>query len=292
VSETRRGGLGRYLRGAFFFRWNLLALLGGAAAALLSPLPGVALPLVAAAELSYLAGLVSIPRFRKAIDARHAASERAPEVAAGMARLERLLVNLPNGSRARFEELRTRCVRMRAIARGARGKTDSGPERGEEIQSPALDRMLWVFLRLLHTQDALRNFLRATPEHELTERVASLRRELEQAQQVKDDRIVRSLTDSLATAQGRLGNHHIAEDNERFVGVELDRIEQKIQALSEQAVNRADPDQLSSQVDSAAESVRQAEKTIGNLQAITGLVEDLDEPPAILDERYEEVSKR
>ncbi len=291
--ETRQGGLGRYLREAFLFRWNLLGLIGAAAAAALSPFPAAALPLVAAAELAYLAGLVTIPRFRKAVDAQQAARLRAEDAdGAVVARLENLLFNLSADGRERFESLRTRCVRMRALGRGARGRAEPGPERGDELQSPALDRMLWVFLRLLHTQDSLRHFLQSTPEPELEQRVEALRRELEQAQQAKDERIVRSLTDSLASAQLRLDNYRTAKSNEHFVGVELDRIEQKIQVLSEQAVNRQDPDLLSSQVDSAAESVRQTEKTIGELQAITGLVEDLDEPPAILDARFEEIMKR
>lgn len=292
MAEQRRSGLGRYLREAFLLRWNLLALLGAAGAAALSPIPGAALPLVAAGELVYLAGLVSIPRFRKAVDARHAARSRVADQGAGDARLEHLLVNLSRDGRERFENLRERCLRMRAIARGTRGKSGPEAERGDELQSPALERMLWVFLRLLHTQDALQHFLRATPERELAEGVASLRRELEEAQKANDERIVRSLTDSLASAQLRLDNHRTAKSNEHFVGVELDRIEQKIQALAELAVNRQDPDLLSSQVDSAAESVRQTEKTIGDLQAITGVVEDLDEPPAILDSRFDEIGQR
>lgn len=296
MAEARRAGLGGYLREAFLFRWNLLAVIGGVGAAALSPFAPVALPLVAAAELTYLAGMVSLPRFRKAVDARRAAGARVPAAeGGGTARLEQLLASLSHEGRERFEQLRERCVRMRSLARGARGRSGPGPEQGDELQSPALDRMLWVFLRLLHAQDALRLFLRAVPERELEERVEALRRELEQAQQAqqaRDERIARSLTDSLASAQVRLDNHRTAKQNERFVGVELDRIEQKIQMLSEQAVNRQDPDLLSSQVDSAAESVRQAEKTIGDLQAITGIAEDLAEPPAILSSRFEEVEKR
>src|SRR6185295_16119688 len=49
-----------YLKEAFFFRWNLLFLVGGAAAAAITPLAPVLLPLVAAGELTYLTGLVSI----------------------------------------------------------------------------------------------------------------------------------------------------------------------------------------------------------------------------------------
>ena len=60
--------MGDYLKEAFLFRWNLLFLLGGAAAAAMTPLAPVLLPLVAAGEMTYLTGLVSIPRFRAAID--------------------------------------------------------------------------------------------------------------------------------------------------------------------------------------------------------------------------------
>src|SRR5438128_11088538 len=76
-------GMSDYLKEAFLFRWNLLFLLGGTAAAALTPLAGVLLPLVAAGELSYLTGLISLPRFRAAIDAKlytagKAASATAP----------------------------------------------------------------------------------------------------------------------------------------------------------------------------------------------------------------------
>src|SRR4029079_10583696 len=59
-----------YLKEAFFFRWNLLFFLGGTAAVALTPLAPVLLPLVGAGELAYLAGLISMPRFRAAIDAK------------------------------------------------------------------------------------------------------------------------------------------------------------------------------------------------------------------------------
>src|ERR671935_2874440 len=78
--SPRGAGMGAYLKEAFLFRWNLLFFLGGTAAAALMPITGVLLPLVAAGELTYLAGLVSVPRFRAAIDAKvHAAGRPAVE---------------------------------------------------------------------------------------------------------------------------------------------------------------------------------------------------------------------
>ena len=102
------------------------------------------------------------------------------------------------------------------------------------------------------------------------------------AQSGRDERIVRSLQDSIASGELRLDNFGRAKKNAQFVSVELDRIEGKIQALAEMAVNRQDPDFLSSQVDSAADSMRQTEKAVTELQHLTGLADQLDEPPAIL----------
>ena len=70
TAQSGGASLKDYLKEAFLFRWNLLFFLGGVAGAALTPLPGVLLPLVAAGELTYLAGLIRMPRFRAAIDAK------------------------------------------------------------------------------------------------------------------------------------------------------------------------------------------------------------------------------
>jgi hypothetical protein len=153
----------------------------------------------------------------------------------------------------------------------------------EEIRTPGLDRLLWLFLRLLLSKTALDRFLRTMNEQEIAKRLADLRTNLTAAQTGGDDRVIRSLQDSIAMSELRLDNYGRAKKNADFVSVELDRIEGKIQALAEMSVNRQDPDFLSSQVDSAAESMRQTEKAVSELQHLTGLADQLEEPPAILD---------
>jgi hypothetical protein len=290
----RGAGMSDYLKEAFLFRWNLLFLLGGTAAAALTPLAPVLLPLVAAGELTYLTGLVSIPRFRAAIDAKvHAAGK-----AAGRAR--------PHRHHRRF-----RSSRCSAACRPRRGRASSGCTRAasrcaasppasaaqpaaenssvEEIRTPGLDRLLWLFLRLLLSKTALDRFLQTMNEQEIAARLAELRKNVAAAQEAQsataggDDRILRSLQDSIAMSELRLDNYGRAKKNADFVSVELDRIEGKIQALAEMSVNRQDPDFLSNQVDSAAESMRQTEKAVSELQHLTGLADQLEEPPAILE---------
>jgi hypothetical protein len=287
AQPLKSAGMRDYLREAFFFRWNLLLFVGSVAAAAITPTPvaEVLLPLVAAGEISYLTGLVSMPRFRAAIDAKVAGSR--PVEAAGPAApapsLRTMLGGLPADARKRFERLHERCVEMRGIAAGVRGAAGDQSGSAEEIRTPGLDRLLWLFLRLLVSKAALDRFLQTMNEQEINTRLTEQRASLTTAQAAKDERVIRSLQDSVAMSELRLDNFGRAKKNAEFVTLELDRIEGKIQALAEMAVNRQDPDFLSSQVDSAAESMRQTEKAVSELQHLTGLADQLEEPPPILE---------
>src|SRR6266545_187199 len=178
----RGAGMPDYLKEAFLFRWNLLFFLGGAAAAALTPLAGFLLPLVAAGELTYLTGLVSVPRFRAAIDAKvHAAGKASgAPLAAGppSASLVSMLGGLPADARSRFERLHARCLEMRGIAAGVRGAAGDQSGSAEEIRTPGLDRLLWLFLRLLLSKAALDRFLRTMNEEEISSRLEELRKTL------------------------------------------------------------------------------------------------------------------
>ena len=287
-------GLKDYLKEAFFFRWNLLFFLGGLAGAAIAPLSDVTFPLVFAGELAYLAALTSLPRFRAAIDAKvHAAQGTTAAAAATTApSLVVMLAGLPAEARKRFEQLHARCVEMRTLAVGVRGASGREAGSAEEIRTPGLDRLLWLFLRLLMSKNALDRFLQTMSSEEVSSRLEQLRKDFAAAQQAGDERIVRSLQDSIAMAELRLDNYERAKKNAQFVTIELDRMEGKIQALAEMAVNRQDPDLLSSQVDSAAESMRQTEKAVSELQHLTGLADELQDPPPILDADLRQVLRQ
>ena len=293
-AAPRGAGLSDYLKEAFLFRWNLLLFLGATAAAALTPVPDLLLPLIGAGELTYLAGLISVPRFRAAIDAKvHSARKGTATGVAGppaaSVSLVTMLGGLPAVERARFERLHARCLEMRKIAAGVRGAAGDAAGGAEDIRTPGLDRLLWLFLRLLLSRTALDRFLQTMNEKEISTRLEELRKSVAAAQTAGDERVIRSLQDSIAMGELRLDNYGRAKKNAEFVTIELDRIEGKIQALAEMAVNRQDPDFLSSQVDSAAESMRQTEKAVSELQHLTGLGDELQEPPAIMESDLREV---
>ena len=274
-----------YVKHAFLYPWNLLFFLGGAALAVMSPYPDALLPIIGGIELAYLTGLSSIPRFRTAIDAKIAAKARGASsaVAATTSQqsLDRILDSLPAPALRRFLLLRQRCFEMRSIASGVRGQ--AGPDSAESIRTPALDRLLYLFLRLLVSQNGLDRFLRSTSDKELDAKLADVRARFEAAKAAGDERVKNSLQDSVADAELRLDNYRKASKDAEFVAIELDRIETKIQALIEMGVSRQDPDYLSNQVTAAAESMQHTEAAVNQLQHLTGLADQIEEPPPILE---------
>ncbi len=297
MAGKKKAGWMRYVKEAFMYRWNLLFLGGAAAAAVISGHPDVALPLVAAGEIAYLAGLTTLPRFQAAIDAKARGTQGSVAAAVtggsgGTARqkLADVLGSLEPDRRNRFLRLRARCVEMQRIANAVRGDTSDPSGAAAELRTPALDRLLWVFLKLLLSQQALGRFLRAADGAGIGKQLDELVARQKEAEAKGDDRILRSLTDSVATAQLRLDNYNKAKNNAEFVTVELDRIESKIQALTEMAISHQNPDELSIQVDAVAAGMSQTEETIRELQAITGLG-DQQEAPSILATDVNEVAQ-
>jgi len=287
---ARGAGMVEYLKRAFLYRWNLLLFLGGAAAAALSPWPDALLPLLLAVEVAYLGSLVSRPKFRDAIDSqvhKEAQQPGARQAAAGSVSLTEIVNSLTPPSRQRFEALRLRCLEMKSIARGVTSQSDSS---SEDFSTPALDRLLWIFLRLLVSQQGLDRFLRSTNDDEIRARIEEAKAKLNSAA-TQEERFKHSLEDSVAAQELRLENYKKAGENAEFVRLELDRIEAKIQALVESSVNRQDPNVLSSQIEGVTQSVQSTEAAIRELQQITGVVDQMQEPPAILDADWRKVAQ-
>jgi len=288
-NESASGaGMKEYVKHAFLFPWNLLVFVGGAALAAMSPHPDAFIPIVGALEIAYLTGLTAIPRFRTAIDAKIAARRRGDTdtpraTGASQQSLEKILESLPAPGLRRFLLLRQRCFEMRSITSGIRGQADTASDSAESIRTPALDRLLYLFLRLLVSQNGLDRFLRSTSEKDLDAKLSDVRARLETAKAANDERVTRSLQDSLADAELRLDNYRKATKDAEFVAIELDRIETKIQALIEMGVSRQDPDYLSHQVTAAAESMQHTEAAVNQLQHLTGLADQIEEPPPILE---------
>lgn len=265
-----------YLKEAFLFRWNLLAFGAGMAFGLVSPIPSVVCPLVLAAEVGFLSLLCNNPRFQRAIDARYhqpEAKKLQEKTEAATQHVARLIQSLHSGERRRFEDLQDRCRQLRDIAQGVSGTAEEPTL--SRFHVAGIDKLLWVFLRLLYSKNAMERFFESTDRAAIETSISQLENRLAETKKGDGDpRLVKSLEDSLETSRSRLQNYDMLKNNFEFVQIELERIENKINAICESAISRQDPDYISSQVDSVAHSMSQTEKAMSQLQFLTGLQEE------------------
>ena len=277
----------KYIKSAFANRWNLLALFGGLGFSVVSGRPDVVAPLILAAEAAYLGFLGTHPRFQQSVDAREAATEREMKAGTSQQALRQIIQQLPSPALSRFEKLRGRCMELRQIAADLQNSQSSEPGAPpfDSIQVASLDRLLWIFLRLLFTEHSLNKFLERANLERIHADVDAF--ELRLKRQANDQsphaqKIRKTLEDSLQTSKDRLANYEKAQANHELVELEIDRLESKIKSLAELSINRQEPDFISSQVDQVAGSMLETEKTMNELQFATGLAPIDEEVPELV----------
>lgn len=266
----------RYLKVAFLNRWNLLVTAGAVGFAILSGRADVWVPLILACEVTYLGLLASHSRFQAYVDARAAQVFRQQGSDTAQQAYRAIMQSLPPKSVERFRQLRTQCLELRQIALQLKGPEVVEPAAIlEESQGAGLDRLLWIYLRMLYTQYSIERFLQKTSEAQIQRDISSLEERLKTVAGVNDEiqrqRLGKALEDNLQTSRDRLANYQKAKANYELVQLELDRLENKIRSLSELAVNRQEPNFISAQVDQVASSMVQTERTMNELQFATGL---------------------
>jgi hypothetical protein len=254
-----------YLKAAFLLPWNTMIFGGAVLGAAFSPDPAGFMALVVAAEGLYLAGLTAHPRFRTAIDAQGNAEGRSAAATEADESWRAMLATLPPQALTRFERLRARCREMRHLARAVQRADESTADVVGSLRTTGLDQLLWGFLRLLQHHTALQKLLGELDRADLAERVRSVQAELARATEAKDDRLMRSYQERLTTTQTRLDYYDRTARDAEFIRVELDRVEEKILALSEMAVNQHDPNVLSAEIDAAASSMQATETSLSTL---------------------------
>ncbi len=283
----------RYIQAAFWNRWNILALLAGTGLAVLSGYADIVGALVLAAEVGYLGMLGTHPKFQKYVDAQDHQAERQRSGETNQQLLERLTKSLPRELRDRYDRLRKRCIDLHQIAANIHRTTnDRFTGSLDSMQLEGLDRLLWIFLRLLYTRHALSQFLEQTSQRAIEsemQRTTSRLQALGEGDQSKHTQNMRCmLEDNLQTCRQRLANYEKARANHEFVDLELDRLENKIKSVAELAVNRREHDFISTQVDDVADSMIETEKTIAELDFATGFSEADGEVPELLRQSLDE----
>ena len=278
----------RYIKKAFTNHWNLLGLFGGLGFSFLSGKPEVGLPLVAAAELAWLGFVGTHPRFQKFVDVQENSVARRQDEQAADQRMRKMFATLPRGAQNRFQSLMEQCQELRQITQqfqSAQGDVNDDAAL-TAMRLGGLDRLMWLFLKLLYTEHSLNRFFETTTieqiQRDLKDVTQRLEREQERPQGAQRDRIIATLQDNLMTSRQRLANFEQARDSFELVKAEQQRLESRIRSLAEMGISRSDPATFSTQVDTVAGSIAETEKTLEDLQFVTGFSEADEAVPQIL----------
>lgn len=279
-----KDGLPAMLKRAFRWHWNLLLLGAGVAVGFLSGHPDVVLPAVAAGELLYLGTLGLNPRFQKVLRGMNwTAPAPTPEPEQAQ-RYARLMSFLDPHDAARFAMLRDRCAALLELRRqmDTEGTDDSS---GSAFRGESLDRMLWLYLKLLHQKTGLARFLQSVSPDEIRAELAASESQLEDSG--ADDkatgttsRLTLSINDRIKTIRERMANHEKAQTSLNLAAAEIEKTEQQIIHLCEVGMTTRDSAGLSTRIDIISEGLRLSESTF-TTPGVEALLED-DSAPAIL----------
>jgi hypothetical protein len=260
----------------------------GAAVAFISGYPDVVLPVIAALELIYLVGLSSNSRFQDAVIAAERKKEEAIRSSSSSStRLNQILTALNNEDRSRYERLKDLCLELRHIADRIKGTIKTELEVISDVQVNSINRLLWMYLKLLYSKNALESYFKAINVNEIKARIKRAEERLDAMGPEDNDSEVEakrreSLLDTLKTSRKRLKNYRISTDNYDFIGLELERLYSKITSLAEMGINQQDPNLITNEISVVSSSIEKAERTMDELDIITGFSFQDEEPPDLL----------
>lgn len=244
---------------------NYLYLLGVGVAALVNP--GF-LFIGAGLEIAYLVTVSHDPRFRKWMEAIHNAAESGDH----MAKKHAMLGGLSAERQQRYATLERTCSE---IFRVGQSTTPAA------AVAEGVNKLLWVFLKLLVSAEMLEQHLTKNPRRKLENEIEMYQKEFNA---VKDDpareRVARSLEGTIEISKKRLENLHQAITHGEFIRAELLRIEQQAALMVQEAILHKDSAAVTDRVDDVMESFSQTTEWMkANAEILGPVQEDLETVP-------------
>lgn len=197
-----------------------------------------------AGELAYLYVSATSPRFRALVRAKKLeAGRRTAEE-----QVERWLEELSPNRKLRFAALRASCLEIQRVYETLR---PGGLSVVDEQRWQGLDQLLWVYLRLSVSLELLEKQTDRLDPVELQDEIRALRQELE-ATPSASEALRKSRQSLLELKERRLANLGRAAEARQVFTSELQRIEQQVELLREEAAIARNAEHLSTRIDSVA----------------------------------------
>ncbi|MEN6309647.1 MAG: hypothetical protein ABFD91_18010 [Anaerohalosphaeraceae bacterium] len=224
-------------------------------------------------ELGYLFYLATNPRFQNVVKGRIAYKERLEQYQ----KLNEMIQKLDAQEQQKYRELESRCRSLLMQV----STTESAIAAG--AQAEGLRRLLWIFLKLLLTRQAIIKTLKEAAgreEKSLDQRIGQIEERIK-SQAINED-LRKSLTGQVEILRQRQEKHKEAKDKLLFLDAELMRIQEQVELLREQSVLSTGPEVVSQRIDQISATLGDTTQWIQEQQRIYGCVEDLlTEPPPL-----------
>ncbi len=232
-----------------------------------------------AGELIYLYAAATSPRFRNLIRAKRLESERLT----ADQQVEKWLSELAGEGRRRYQALADNCRQVQRVYETLR---PGGLSVLDEQRWKGLDQLLFLFLRLQVSLELLQRQIGSVSPAELQREVEALRAELA-GMATASEALKRSKQSLLELKEKRLENLGRAAEARQVLASELQRIEQQVELLREEAAMSRNAESLSAKIDSVAgilsendSWMRQHEEILSDLGVDSGQVPRLLEREA------------
>ena len=234
--------------------------------------------------------LPDLPFFRRWVDRRHDAANRAEEaakVAEFVQRRDALLRSLTPQRRERYGRLAQVCRDIEMATADNLLASSSDPTTDPRLRK--LDELMWTFLRLLGIEESLEQFL----ETEERENVPALLKNAEaEATRLKTEvdalkakggngtletkqRYLSSRLDRLEVLRKREQRSEQAQANVQLVVSEQERLEQQIKLIRADAVATKNAETLTARIDATVEHLDQTNKWLSELDEFKDMVGDM-----------------
>ena len=261
-NDSRRDSEPNYIKEAFKWQYNLIAL-GGATA--FSVLSGTPLPMIlaAGAELMYLASVPNIPAFQRLVRSwRYADEKKAHDD-----RLREMQFALPPEirDRVRHLEMFTAAIRRNYARLSSTSQAFIG-----QIETQ-LQGLMTAFIRLANSDVQHVQYLQTTDVNSIRNEVKYLKDTLAK-NTAKVQEINRKRIEIL---EKRLEKYVKIRENRQVIDAQCRAIEDVLQLIHDQSITMTDPQQVSDRLESLVKDVEQTEESVREMEAIFQMSDQL-----------------
>jgi len=248
-------GASDFLKAAFHWQYNLIALGGTVVFAALSA-SALPLILVGGLELIYLSVIPHNKRFQRLVRSwRFAEEKKSHEL-----KITQMWQQLPTDARSRYDQLVTVC---KAVTDNYSSLSSASQMLVSQMHDK-LQGMLEAYLRLLYADQQHIDYLRTTNPTAIKRQIDQLQQKLA-SESAKVQEIDKQRIEILTK---RAEKFEKIRENRQVIEAQCAAIEDGLELIRDQSVTMRDPQQVSGQLEGLLQSVEQTEDTVKQVEDI------------------------